>query len=66
MEKEMAKDRSNIKPISVGMADAAAMIGVSRSRMYELDAEGQIRTVKVGGRKLVIVASLLELLGEAA
>lgn len=55
-----------IHPISVSMADAAAMIGVSRSRMYELDSEGRIRTVRVGGRRLVLVSSLRELVGEAA
>lgn len=62
----MSRRQTNIEPISVSMADAAAMIGVSRSRMYELDSEGRVRTVRVGGRRLVLVSSLRELVGEAA
>ncbi|MBP6030275.1 MAG: helix-turn-helix domain-containing protein [Sphingobium sp.] len=62
----MSRRHPNIEPISVSMADAAAMIGVSRSRMYELDSEGRVRTVRVGGRRLVLVSSLRELVGEAA
>lgn len=62
----MKPQKSHITPLSVSMADAANMIGVSRSRMYELDAEGRVRTVRVGGRRLVLVSSLRELLGEAA
>lgn len=62
----MSRRQTNIEPLSVSMADAANMIGVSRSRMYELDAEGRVRTVRLGGRRLVLVSSLKALLGEAA
>ena len=62
----MARNRPQFEPLAVSMADAANMIGVSRSRMYELDGEGRVRTVHVGKRRLVLVSSLRELLGEAA
>jgi excisionase family DNA binding protein len=39
---------------------AARQIGLSRSRVYELLAEGRVRAVKDGRRRLVVVASLHE------
>jgi excisionase family DNA binding protein len=38
--------------------EAAASIGVGRSLMYELVATGQVETVHVGRRRLVVVASV--------
>lgn len=50
--------------ISVGIADAAKMTGLSRSRIYELMNEGKLRSVHVGRRRLIPVSSLRELVGE--
>jgi len=44
--------------------EAAAAIGLSRSTLYKLIAAGTLRSVKVGGRRLVPVASLEALLAE--
>lgn len=33
--------------------DAAEVLGIGRSKLYELIAEGKIRTVKIGRRTLV-------------
>lgn len=62
----MSHQKAAIEPLSVSMAQAATMIGVSRSQMYELDARGLISSVRVGGRRLVLVSSLKRLIGEAA
>jgi len=40
------------------ISEAAASIGVGRSLMYELVATSQVETVRVGRRRLVVVASL--------
>lgn len=40
--------------------NAARQIGLSRSRVYELLAEGRVRAVKDGRRRLIVVASLHE------
>ena len=51
--------------VSVTVQQAAAYTGVSRSRLYELLAAGELEGVSVRGRRLVKVRSLLRLLGEA-
>ena len=33
--------------------EAAALLGISRSTIYKLAAEGQVRLVKIAGRTLV-------------
>ncbi len=52
--------------ISVGIDNAAKLTGLSRSRIYELMGEGKVRSVHIGRRRLVLVSSLRELLGESA
>lgn len=50
--------------ITVTVQQAAAFTGVSRSRLYELIADGTLEGVNIRGRRLVKVRSLLRLLGE--
>lgn len=59
-------DQSPVSPISVSVRDAAKMIGLGKSRLYELINDGTIRSTTIGGRRLVLVSSLRELVGEAA
>lgn len=54
-----------LTPVSVSILDAARMTGLSRSRIYELMAQGKIRSIYVGRRRLIPVSSLRELIGEA-
>jgi excisionase family DNA binding protein len=46
--------------------EAAQATGSGRSKIYELIKAGRIRTIRIDGRTKVVVASLLELGGEAA
>jgi excisionase family DNA binding protein len=46
--------------------EGAAVIGVSRSKFYEMLKDERIRTVRIDGRQKVVVASLYELGGEGA
>lgn len=47
--------------------EAVASYGIGRTKLYELMKEGKLRTVKVGGRRLIPAESLEALLkGEAA
>jgi excisionase family DNA binding protein len=39
---------STIEPLLVGINDAAQMLGLSRSKLYELIAEKRIPLVKIG------------------
>lgn len=46
---------------------ASVMAGISRSRLYELMKDGQLRSVKRGGRRLILRNDLEAFLtGEAA
>ena len=49
-----------IEPISVRIPTAIAMTGLSRSRIYELIASGEIQIAKDRRCTLIIVASLRE------
>jgi excisionase family DNA binding protein len=42
-----------MSPIAVGVADAAKLIGISKSRLYELIAEGEIDARKIGFRTVI-------------
>lgn len=47
-----------LEPISVRIREAVRLTGLSRSRIYELMAAGDIEFVKVGRSTLVLVDSL--------
>ena len=47
-----------IDPICVRINEAARMIGVGRTKLYELIAGGELETVKLGKSTRVITASL--------
>lgn len=47
-----------LEPLVLGVNDAATFIGLKRSRLYELIADGVIEARKLGGRTVVPVASL--------
>jgi excisionase family DNA binding protein len=47
-----------IEPISMRVPDACRYIGVSRSTLYVLIAEGEIEIVKLGCSTLVLTESL--------
>ena len=47
-----------MNPITVRPAEAARMIGVGKTRLYELIKAGDIRTFKLGRATLIDVADL--------
>ena len=51
---------------ALGILEAAKAIGVSRSSLYRLRAQGRLDTVKVGSRRLVPVEAIDALLEKAA
>lgn len=54
--------RLTVAPIAVRVPEAAKMLGISRSRFYELIESGDIEIVKLGRSTLVPVASLHSLI----
>jgi|TARA_A100001518_G_C1195948_1_gene40426 excisionase family DNA binding protein len=51
-----------IEPICVKVNDAARMIGVGRTKLYELIAAGEVDVVKLGKSTRVTTASLRTLI----
>ena len=47
-----------IEPLTVRIATAVQLTGISRSRLYELIQSGELKTVKVGRSTLIPYASL--------
>lgn len=47
-----------LEPISITVPTALKLSGIGRTKLYELIASKQIRTVRVGARRLVDFASL--------
>ncbi len=56
------KGHQPVEPICVRINDAARMIGVGRTKLYELIATGEVETVKFGKATRVTTASLHNLI----
>lgn len=50
-------------PLAVNVLEAARLIGVSRTRLYQLIRDGRLRKMKSGGRTLFLVQDLRDYLG---
>lgn len=49
------------EPICMRVNEAARMIGVGRTKLYELIAAGEVETVKLGNATRIVTASLYDL-----
>jgi len=56
-------ERPPFEPLSVRIATAVQITGISRSRLYELIQSGDLETVKVGRSTLIPYRALKELVG---
>lgn len=50
-----------MQKMTCSIADATVALGVSRATIYNWMADGKLETVKVGGRRLIPIASLNKL-----
>ena len=57
---------SRVEPVVVTVADAATMLSVGRSRVYELIARGELASVKLGAARRVTIKSIRQLLARSA
>jgi excisionase family DNA binding protein len=48
--------------LAYSIPEAASVISIGRSKMYDLIAKGQVETRKIGKRTIVLAASLEKLL----
>ena len=47
-----------VEPICVRVNDAARMIGVGRTKLYELISSGELETIEIGKATRITTASL--------
>ena len=47
-----------MEPLFCSVRDAGTMIGVGRTKIYELIGEKRLKAVKIGGRTLVDITSI--------
>lgn len=52
-----------MQPVTVSIADAVALTGLSQATLYRLIARNELDAVKVGRRRLVRVDSMMKLIG---
>lgn len=50
-----------MQPVTTSVKNAAELIGIGRTKTYELINEGKLETINVGRRRLVKTASILAL-----
>jgi excisionase family DNA binding protein len=55
-----------VERLAVSVAEACAMIGIGRTKLYELIRDGRLKRVKVGRRTLLSVASIEALIATAS
>ena len=58
----MMRDTNGTARLSYGVKEAAALIGLGRSTLYEMMSAGTLRFVKVGNRRLIPADALMALL----
>ncbi|WBX86483.1 helix-turn-helix domain-containing protein [Sphingosinicella microcystinivorans] len=51
-----------LRPLTVRVRVAASMLGIGRSKLYELIAAGEIETIKIGNATLIPVECLESLI----
>jgi excisionase family DNA binding protein len=49
----MATPRQNLERLALSVPEAARTCGLSRATLYRLIAEGRLKTLKIGARRLV-------------
>lgn len=54
-----------MEPIAYRVAEASKAVGLSRSRIYELIADGTLEARKIGGATVIPAASLRALVADA-
>jgi len=53
-----------VEPICASVNDTARILGIGRTKVYELINAGRLETVKIGRRTLVRTASIRAVVGE--
>lgn len=52
------------EPLNVAITEAARLLGVGRSTIYDLMNDGRLKSIRLGTRRLVTLASVRALVAE--
>jgi excisionase family DNA binding protein len=52
--------------LNVSLIEACQLIGIGRTRLYEIINDGELRTIRIGKRRLVPVAEIRDFVARAA
>lgn len=58
--------RQEVEPLAYSVADARRLIGIGKTKTFELLANGRLERTKVGRRTLVTAQSIRTLIAEGA
>jgi excisionase family DNA binding protein len=58
------KREQPMQPVTLTINDACAAIGIGRTLAYELIKSGDLRTIKIGKRRLVTTQSIREFVAQ--
>jgi excisionase family DNA binding protein len=54
------------RPLAVSPAEAAKMLGLGKTKLYELIAANELASVKIGARRLIRVSAIEDFLNRLA
>ena len=49
---------TGLRPLCVRISTATELLGVGRTKIYELIKRGELRTIKIDGSVLIVLASI--------
>jgi excisionase family DNA binding protein len=58
MSAQEANVNSTVEPIAVSPAEAARLAGIGRTTIYAAISSGELSSLKLGKRRLIVVAAL--------
>lgn len=65
-EYELNTKQGVAKPVAMRITDAAKMLSIGRTTVYQLINEGTLLTIKVGRRRLILTESIQALCAQPA
>lgn len=58
MSAQEAPPNALVEPIAVSPAEAARLVGIGRTTLYAAISSGELSSLKLGKRRLIVVAAL--------
>lgn len=62
----MDNSNENLQPRLVGIPKAGQLLGIGRTKTYDLISQGLLKTITIGTRRLVTLRSIDHLIEQAA